>query len=70
MLRYGESIKEDGQANPFHDQTTQHLRELLAREQHNLHFKFTNMEEIEHENTFQLTQGFLQHTFGGTSHIP
>ena len=27
------------------------------------------MEESEHEDTLQLTQGFLQHSFGGILHI-
>ena len=27
------------------------------------------MEECEHENALQLTHGFLQHMFGGTTHI-
>ena len=38
----------------------------IEREKQSLHLKLTNMEESEHENTPQLTQGFLQHMFGGT----
>lgn len=36
----------------FHDQTTQHLHQILERQKRSLHFKLTNnMEESEHENT-------------------
>lgn len=36
---------------------------------HSLIVKLTTMDKSEHKNTLQLTYGFSQHTFGGTSRI-
>lgn len=61
-------LKKDRQTYYFHDQKTQHIHKLLERKKLRLHLKLPNMEESEQRNTLQLTQGFLQHIFGGISH--
>lgn len=49
-------LKEDGQASSLHDQTIQHLWEML-KDKRSLHLKPTNMKEHEHINILQYTQG-------------
>lgn len=38
-------LKKDGQATSFHNQTTQHVYEILEREKRGLHLKLINMKE-------------------------
>ena len=35
-IKWASRFKEDGQSSSLHDQTTQHIREILGRENHSL----------------------------------